>query len=79
MLKKGTEQRIRNQWSSAEKERVFQVSGFIGIDTKPVVGSVSGWVQVGINFVVDGLRHGETSPFFLKESKKDSRPLCIDL
>jgi len=46
---------IRNQWSSAEKERGFQVSGLIGIDTKPVVGPVSGWVQVGINLVADKL------------------------
>ena len=62
MLKKWTEQLIRNQWGSAKKERGFQVSGLIGIDTKPVVGSVSGWVQVGINLVADKMCYCKTRP-----------------
>ena len=62
MRKKGTEQLIRNQWGSAEKERGFQVSGLIGIDTKPVVGPVSGWVQVGINLVADKMCYCKTRP-----------------
>ncbi len=65
MPKNGTEQRIRNQWGSAEKERGFQVSGLIGIDTKPVVGPVSGWVEVGINLVADKLCYCKTRPTIL--------------
>ena len=62
MLKKGTAQLIRNQWGSAKKERGFQVSGLIGIDTKPVVGPVSGWVQVGINLGADKMCYCKTRP-----------------
>jgi len=65
MPKNGIEQLIRNQWGSAEKERGIQVSGLIGIDTKPVVGSVSGWVQVGINLVADKMCYCKTRPSIL--------------